>query len=270
MYPELLRIGPFVVSSYGVMMALAFICGVLITSWLAEKRKIDNDEVINLSFVILLSSILGARALYVLFHLPEFEGRWIYTIWPVQKDGTVGLSGMILLGGVIGAVFASILYIRIKELPLWKVSDSVAPALAFGLFLGRIGCFLNGCCLGKPCDLPWGVPNPHHQQLGVTVGNLHIHPTQLYASAYGLFIFLLLFRFERQNYSEGLLTGSFLILYGTGRFVIDFFRFYERQMFIAGGFGLNQMISLVMFLAGVAILLIKKPVRLSPDNRINA
>ncbi len=270
MYPELLRLGPFVISSYGVMLSLAFMFGVVITTKLAEKRKIDSDEVINLSFVIMISSILGARLLYVLFHLDEFEGRWIYTFWPVQRDGTVGLSGLILLGGVIGAIFAGLIYCGIRRLPVWKTADSMAPALAFGIFLGRIGCFLNGCCFGKACEWPWGIQNPHHRIVGDAVGNLHIHPTQIYSSIYGLIIFLVLLSMNRKGKPDGYLTGMFFILYGISRFTVDFFRYYESQMFIFAGLDLNQVISIIMIMCGTLIVMVKRHTGKSTVTGINA
>ncbi|RMF54431.1 MAG: hypothetical protein D6748_16415, partial [Calditrichaeota bacterium] len=99
MYPELLRLGPLVISSYGILLAIAFISGIAITNSLAKKRDISPEHVVNLALIIIISSIVGSRLLYVLFHLEEFRGRWIYTFVPLQRDGTIGLSGLVLLGG---------------------------------------------------------------------------------------------------------------------------------------------------------------------------
>jgi phosphatidylglycerol:prolipoprotein diacylglycerol transferase len=87
------------------------------------------------------------------------------------------------------------------------------------------------------------------------MGDSHIHPTQLYSSFSGLTIFLILFWLDRKNYFDGVLTGSFFILYGIARFVVDFFRYYEDQMFLIGGLEFNQIVSLLMFLTGIAMIL---------------
>lgn len=258
MYPELLRIGPFVISSYGLFLALAFLAGIYIASRLAGRRGIDADAVINISLVIMVSAIIGSRLLYVLTHLDEFRGRWLYTVVPLRPDGSIGLGGLILLGGVLGAILAGSLYARHRRLPYWPLADSIAPALAFGLFLGRIGCFLNGCCYGKTCNLPWGVKFPPESAATYIMGHQALHPTQLYSSGYALLIFAVLMWLESRKPFAGLLSGVFLMLYGIARFSVDFFRYYERQMFFFGTLDLNQLISIMLFLSGGLILYIRR------------
>jgi phosphatidylglycerol:prolipoprotein diacylglycerol transferase len=237
------------------MLALSFIIGVYLAVREGQKRGISGDDIINLGLVIIVSSIFGARLFYVLFHLDEFQGRWIYTFWPVQEDGTVGLGGLILLGGFLTAFAASVVFIYKKKLDFWKLADSVAPSVALGVFLTRIGCFLNGCCFGKACSLPWAVSFPPNSPAGAVMGPTPIHPTQLYSSLYGLIIFLILMLLNRKPRFDGMLMGTFLILYGIARFTVDFFRYYESQMFIVDGLEFNQLVSLTMFLGGVLILL---------------
>ncbi len=255
MHPELFRIGPFSVHSYGVMLALSFILGIYVAVKKGEKRGIKGDEVVNLGFLIIVSSIIGARLFYVLFHLQEFRGRWISTFWPVQQDGTVGLGGLILLGGVILAVLSSAIYMYYHKLNFWVLADAIAPAIALGIFFTRIGCFLNGCCFGKACDLSWGVVFPQNSPAGSVMGNVAIHPTQLYSSLYGLIIFGILMYLDRNRRFNGFLIGLFFIFYGISRFTVDLFRFYETQMFVIGGLEFNQVVSLVMFFSGIGILI---------------
>ncbi len=257
MHPELFRIGPFSIHSYGVMLALSFVLGIFIAVRRGEKRGIKGEEIVNLGFVIIISSIVGARLFYVLFHLQEFRGRWLYTFWPVQEDGTVGMGGLILLGGFILAFLSGSIFILKKKLNFWRLADSVAPAIALGIFLTRIGCYLNGCCFGKACDLPWGVVFPPDSPAGAVMGGIHIHPTQLYSSLYGLIIFGILMGIERLRFKlpEGTIMGLFLVLYGISRFTVDFFRYYESQMFVVDGLEFNQLVSLIMFLGGLAMIL---------------
>ena len=255
MYPELFRIGPIAVHSYGVLLALSFILGIILAAKKADKRGINGEDVVNIGFVILISSVVGARFFYVIFHLSEFRGRWIYTFWPIQEDGTIGLGGLILLGGFVFAFVASMVYIMIKKLDFWKLADSVAPSIALGIFLTRIGCFLNGCCFGKACDLPWGVRFPHNSPAGAVMGDAYLHPTQLYSSLYGLIIFTILMLLDRRKVFHGFLFGIFLVLYGISRFTVDFFRYYESQMFIIDGIEFNQLISILMLISGLGIII---------------
>lgn len=258
MYPELLRFGPVVISSYGVMLALAFLAGIFITLKLAERRGIDPNGVLNLVLIIMVSAIAGSRLLYVLTHTSEFEGRWKYAFLPIQPDGTVGLSGLIFLGGFIAALLSGAVYVKYKQMPFWEIADSIAPALAFGLFLGRIGCFLNGCCFGLACDLPWAVQFPAHSPAAAMMGSLFIHPTQLYSALYNLLIFFILLSAERKKMFSGFLAGSFMVLYGISRFSVDFFRYYEKEMRVGAGLDLNQVISLLMVIAGLVVVISRK------------
>lgn len=258
MYPELFRIGPITINSYGIMLALAFIVGIFLAIKKAEKRGIQSDTIVNLAFIVMISAIIGSRLFYVLFHIDEFKGRWIYTFLPVQPDGTIGLGGLIFLGGFVGALLSAEIYLHIKKISFWKIADSVAPSLALGLFFGRIGCFLNGCCFGEACDLPWGVTFPPNSPAGYRMGQVDIHPTQLYASAYGLLIFLILMVLDRKERHNGLLFSVFLILYGISRFTVDFFRFYENQMFLIDGIGFNQLVSLLLVGSGIFLLFLKR------------
>jgi len=257
MNPELFRIGPFTVHSYGVMLALSFILGIFIAVKRAEKKGIKGDEIMNLGFIIILASIIGARLFYLFFHLEEFKGRMIYAFWPVQENGTIGLGGLILLGGFIFAFISATFYLIYKKLNFWKIADTIAPSIALGIFLTRIGCYLNGCCFGKACNLAWGVQFPFNSPAGSVMGNVHIHPTQLYSSFYGLAIFLILLWFDRKSYFDGLLIGIFLILYGISRFMVDFFRYYEDQMFLIDGLQFNQIVSLLLIIAGIVMIVLK-------------
>lgn len=254
MYPELFRIGPLTINSYGVMLAAAFIVGILLAIKKAEKRGIGSETMVNLAFIVMISAIVGSRLFYVLFHLDEFRGRWQYTFLPVQADGTIGLGGLIFLGGFIGALLSGAIYVHLKKISFWRVADSVAPSLALGLFFGRIGCFLNGCCFGRACDLPWGVVFPPHSPAGYQMGDVHIHPTQLYSSAYALLIFGILMLLDRKQRYDGFLFGVFLAFYGIARFTVDFFRYYENQMFLIGGIGFNQLVSIALVIGGVGML----------------
>jgi len=128
----------------------------------------------------------------------------------------------------------------------------VAPSLALGIMLTRVGCFMSGCCYGKACSLPWAVTFPpdsaagvYCQQLAATAGHpVGLHPTQLYASFYGLVIFVILMAGGRWLTKRGATFAGLLFFYGVFRFTLDFFRYYETNMRVLGSLTLNQLISI--------------------------
>lgn len=256
MYPKLFQIGPFAVHTYGVMLALAFLIGIAISRKRAIAVGEKEDHIINLSYIIIIAAIVGSRLFYVLFHISEFQGRWKYTFWPVQEDGTIGIGGLILLGGVIFAIAASFFYVRHHKLDFLKYGDIAAPVIPLGIFFGRLGCFFNGCCFGEECGLPWAVSFPPESPAGAIMGQAALHPTQLYESFFNLLLFIGIILFSKyfKKY-DGTLFSIFLIGYGIERFIVDFFRHYEEQMFLLPGLDFNQIVSLVMVAGGAVFLM---------------
>jgi len=253
------------------MLSLAFLVGVHLAMRRAGEKGIPSQPILTLSVVIIVSAILGARLFYVLFHLPQFTGHPLEIISPFQGGRLVGISGLIMYGGLILAILATIWYTRAKGLPTLKVMDVYAPSIALGIAITRIGCFLNGCCFGKPSDLPWAVSFPLHSPAGFTFPGVRLHPTQLYSSLYGLGIFGVLSYLERDEKPEGTIFWGFLSLYGVARFGVDFLRYYEPSMMPLRSIGLNltinQFISLAFLALGLYMILrqpgrikIKKPI----------
>lgn len=261
MLPELLRLGPIQLHSYGIMMVLGMAAGVVTATRFANRRGISGDILLRASVFIILSGLVGSRLLYVIMYSAEFSGRWQYAFLPIQPDGTVGLNGLVFLGGVIGGVLAGLWYVLYHRLPPWPIADSIAPGLAVGLFFGRIGCFLNGCCFGRSCDLPWAVHFPADSSAALLNGQQALHPTQLYAAGYALLIFGLITIADRYRPPQGYLAALFLIFYGISRFTIDFFRYQDSEMLLGVGINLNQFISLLMFFGGLSIIAINRDKR---------
>jgi len=221
----------------------------------AQALGISRETVSDLGLLILAAAVIGSRLFYVITHGAEYVSRPLsaLAVW----DG-----GLTFYGGVLLALPASWLYVRAKGLPYWKLADLAAPAFALGLALGRIGCFLSGCCFGKPSDLPWAVRFPPHSFAGY-VFDCPIHPTQLYESAFGLVSFLLLLFLSRRRHFPGSLMCLFIFLYGGWRFMIDQWRYYETTQFWAWGLTNNQWISLMLSvtaaIAGAILYLKDRP-----------
>jgi len=257
-HPTLFKLGPIEIHSYGLMLAISFLIGILLASYRAKKQGLNPDKIMDLSIIIVISAILGSRFLYVIAHLDEFRGHWLDMINPFQSNGQIGLAGLTMLGGFIAALLFGILYLFIKKLPILKVCDILIPSVGLGIFITRIGCFLNGCCYGVPTDSPLGMVFPSECVAGYHFSGIPIHPTQLYSSLYGIVIFGLLLLFERHKKFDGYLLYWFLILYGVSRLTVDFFRYYEDSMvlFTIGNspISLNQGISFLMIIAGVLLI----------------
>ncbi|MBN2010321.1 prolipoprotein diacylglyceryl transferase [candidate division KSB1 bacterium] len=258
MHPVLFKIGPLEIHSYGFMLAISFLLGIFLAMHRAKKQGIDPGFIMDLAVVIVVSAILGARFLYVIFHLEEFQGHWLDTINPFQSNGQIGIAGLTMLGGFLAALFATLYYIRLKKQPVLKVTDIMAPSMGLGIFITRIGCFLNGCCYGMPTKSSFGMVFSMDSPAGYHFPNIPIHPTQLYSSFYGLVILVTLLFVERWKKFDGFLLYVFLILYGISRFTIDMFRYYEESMVLLklGSFYLsvNQGISITMILTGAGLI----------------
>jgi phosphatidylglycerol---prolipoprotein diacylglyceryl transferase len=264
MHPVLFKFGNFQIHPYGLCLAISFLVGILWAARRAEKRGIRKDSVLDLAMIIIVCAIAGSRLFYVITHVEEFRGHWTDTFNPFQSSGEVGLAGLSMLGGVVLSLAAIVLFCRIKKIPLLGFCDSAAPSFAFGLALTRIGCFLNGCCFGKPCSLPWGVVFPLNSPAGSTLPEMRLHPTQLYSSLFDWILLAVLLLLDRKKRFNGFLTSIFFMGYGLFRFSIDFVRYYESsvQIHIAGAaITFNQIISMSMALFGVALMLAlrKKP-----------
>jgi len=202
-HTTLVRIGPLAIRSYGLMLALSFLLGILFARSRAKKAGVDFQRIMDLTVIVIVASVIGARGLYVVFHLKEFSSNPLDIINPFQGGGDVGIQGLTMYGGVILSILLSLWFLKRHGLPVWKVADVVAPCIALGIFLTRIGCFLNGCCFGTPCDLPWCVVFPAESAAGYFFPDTHIHPTQLYSSLYGLVILGLLLLSERRVQFDG-------------------------------------------------------------------
>jgi phosphatidylglycerol:prolipoprotein diacylglycerol transferase len=255
MYPTLFQIGHFRLSTYGVMMMTAFLAGIWLAVRRGRERGISREFVESLSTVILVSSMIGARGLYVLTHLDEFRGNWLAVINPVQPDGNFGIAGLVLLGGVLAAIPTTLWYTARKGHSVWDVVDLLSPSLALGMAIGRVGCLLNGCCYGQACGCAWAITYPegsHLHALGP------VHPTQAYLILGDLLLMAALLWAARRRAFPGQIFALFLVLYAPLRFTVEFLRDYEPSMIIghlgAWSVTTSQLISLGMLLSGLALL----------------
>ena len=248
----------FAIRSYGFMLALSFMLGIYLAARRAKKVGFDPNLIMDLSIWIIIASIVGSRLLYVVYHLDEFKGQWFNIINPVQ-NGQLGIGGLTMLGGVVLAIITAYSFMRWKKMSFLKTADIMIPSFALGIFLTRIGCFLNGCCHGIESHLPWATTFTN-DYCAVATDLMHtpLHPTQLYSSLYGLIILITLLLIDKVKKFDGTLFFVFLILYGISRFFVEFLRYHDNYFGIFWGteVTINQVISLIMVFIGVIFFVV--------------
>jgi phosphatidylglycerol:prolipoprotein diacylglycerol transferase len=261
LHPVLFQIGKLKIYSYGFMLALAFFVGIWLASKRAPKYGVKEENIFDLSIILIVAAVVGSRGLYILTHRSNYHSILdIIALWQ---------GGATYYGGLIMAVAGAIIYLRYKDISFFKVADICSPPIALGVFITRIGCFLSGCCFGLPTECSFGLVFPPTSPAGHTFSGIHIHPTQLYSSLYGLVIFAVLLLLERRRSFDGYTFGFLCMLYGTARFIVDFFRYYESCDKLGGVLTLSQLLSLVLVVTGVVLVvyLPRKRVKAKGDRR---
>lgn len=254
MYPELFRIGSFPINTYGVFLAIAFLCAILVTVKLAERDGLPRERIYDLSLWMLLASLIGSKIL-MLFTEPEYRGN----PWQLLSLDFLR-SGGVFYGGLLGAIIAGYLLMKRYKLPWWKTADACAPGIAIGSFFGRQGCFAAGCCWGKPTSLPWGVKFSElgHEITGVPI-DAHLHPTQLYESFAMLLVFVFLLWLHKRKRFSGQVILAYALLYSIIRFSIEFVRDDPRGDILGlttlTGLSTSQMISLAIGVIALILLI---------------
>lgn len=245
MQPVLFKIGSITLYTYGLFVGLGFLAAVTFAGRRAAARGIIRDEMTDLFFVILLSSLIGARLLYVLLNFQDFAAHplSIFKIWT---------GGLVFYGGFIAALISALIYIKTKALPLAKTADILAPAIALGHAVGRIGCFFAGCCYGRQCHLPWAVTFEDPASLAP----LHtpMHPTQIYSVFTNLLLFIILILADKREKTDGLTFWLYIFLYGIFRFFVEMFRGDPRGDFVLNFLSVSQGIGLCMAVAGLCMM----------------
>lgn len=259
-HPVLFHVGSYEVASYGVLLTLAFALGIWVARRRAVARGIDPERILDVSMVILFSSILGARLLWVATHLDQFQppnGAWTDALNPFRGGAYVGFAGLSVLGGVVVATASALAYLAWKRMPVLACADLLAPSVALGAGVTRIGCFLNGCCYGIPCTAAFCLRFPEGSASDLAYHGAAVHPTQLYAAALGFAFFALLSWLWRRRAFEGAVFAAFLALQGVERLVLDTIRHQDESVvwFQLGPtpFTANQGVALALLVAGCVL-----------------
>jgi len=245
--PVAFTIGPLSVRWYGIMVALAVVALLAISSREAKRLGISQDFFYNLFLWGIIGGFVISRLVHVIDHVVTHPGE------PIQLIGFAGLS---LLGAIGGAVLAVWVYTRVKKIT-WSdmavVGDAIAVGAPLAQAIGRIGCTINGCCYGKPVSLPWAVIYTHPASACGLKG-IPLHPTQIYFLLWNLVVFAVLWRMRGRIKPPGALFLLYLCLYAAGDFGLRFFRI--NDIFLLGLYQ-GQIISLVILLVVLPLFIIK-------------
>ena len=246
MEPVLFSIGSFSLRWYGVMAALGFVIGLAIFQLNKKYARLTSDQITNIVMLGMISGVVGARIFYVV-------QNWSYYKAHPAAIIRVDQGGLVFYGGFILALFLIIWYVKkICKADVVRVLDSLAPALAAAHALGRIGCFFNGCCFGKPAALKWAVVYPENTEPFVRYGSMPLHPVQIYEAILNIILAAVLFAVVRKC-KRGITAASYLLAYGLLRFVDEFFR-GDHSDFVQG-FTPAQVIGFAMIPAGIILLI---------------
>ena len=249
MFPDLFSIGPLTVHTYGLFVAIGFAAALIVTMKIGRREGMKGQQVLDMAFIMILVAVIGSRLMYVFINLAYYKKHPldIIKIWQ---------GGLVFSGGLLAVALIMIWYLKRHSLSFWKMGDLWAPALALGQGLGRIGCFMAGCCYGKPTDSWWGVVFTHPNALAPL--NIPLHPTQLYHALSGFIIFgVLLYVYAKRQFA-GQVFLWYLILHSTARLLIERFRADERGLLPGSTMSLTQLIATLVLLASVIALFVMK------------
>jgi len=242
------------------MAALGVCAAYLMVKKNRDYAKVSSDQVADITFLLIVTGLIGARAFYVIQYFDQFRYTYSNGVKVLRSTSAMLLEmlkiyngGIVFYGGFIFAVIALIIYCRIKKLNFWKITDMCVPGLALGHAFGRIGCFLNGCCFGKPNS--WGVTYPIDSIPGLRYPGHTLHPVQLYETVCNIALAILL-NFTIRKLKPGQNLALYTFLYGIIRFSDEFFRGdHKHEDLFFGTFTPAQFIGLFLIPIGVALFI---------------
>lgn len=252
MHNEILHIGRFTLHGYSMMIAIGFIVAMGVCLLKAKKDNKDSDVITDIGLISVLAGFLGAKILYIIVDYKELFSN------PKNVIGFPQIfSGFVVYGGIIGGALGVFIYSKVKKINFLEYLDYMIPFIAVVQGFGRIGCFLAGCCYGGPTDSFLGVVFP---QGSIAPSGIKLWPTQLFSAIGDFAIAGILIAISYKNKKHGNICILYVILYGVGRFIVEFFRNDLRGNI--GAFSTSQFISLIMvpiaIVLGILLNFVKK------------
>lgn len=238
-----IKIGPVTFHMYGLMIAIGFAAALMMCLKRGKKRGLNEDIIYGIFFCAIFGGMIGCRLLYYIVEIPE-----------ILKDPSIlwnFKNGYVVYGGIIGGALASMIYCRVKKERFLPYFDLVMPAVSFAQGFGRLGCFFAGCCYGRETDSWFSITFTHSD---FAPNGVKLLPTQLMSSAGDFLICGLLLLYAGRKPKEGQVAAGYMVLYGIGRFIIEFFRNDYRGSI--GVLSTSQIISIGVVAAGVVFYLV--------------
>ncbi len=237
-----------ILHTYGILMFAGFLLGLYVAAKRAPRYGIQPQHIYDLGLYLVIGALVGAKVLLILLDPARF----------LANPGGFITAGGVFFGGLLGAVGATIWFCRKRGIPVWNCGDLMAPSIALGHGIGRLGCFAAGCCYGTPAE---GLPAVTFTDVyassvtGVPL-NVPLHPTQLYDAGleFALFFFLLWLAPRRKFVGQLFVTWG--ILYAVSRFIIEFFRGDPRGFVLDGLLSTSQFVGIWIFAAALISLLV--------------
>ncbi len=235
-----IHLGPVTLHMYGIMIAIGYVSALLICEKRAKKQGLNTDVLYGIFWCAVIGGALGSKLLYYTVNIKD-----------VIADPSMILNfqnGWVVYGGIIGGVFASFLYCKIKKVDFVTYLDLVLPAVAFAQGCGRIGCFFAGCCYGRQTTSALGIT---YWQSDFAPNGVKLIPTQIYSSIGDFVIAFLLMVYAKKKPAKGRVAAGYCVLYSIGRFVIEIFRNDYRGEY--GPFSTSQLISVFILVIGITM-----------------
>jgi len=257
MYPVLIQFKYFgetrVVTSYGIFAILAILVGSAVIVYLARQRGIAAFDTFNILALLVAGGVLVSLISHFLIFMPERLAGRSFFAFPV---------GLISWGGVLGGFFAALYISRYWDIQLFKLGDFVMPGVAFGFAVGRVGCHFAGCCFGMHYEGPLALHFTHPFAPAASVSQ-PLFPIQLLSAALLFLLGLVLLRLLVKKLRPGLVLAAYALLYGAGRFVVEYFRADARRVWL--GLSDAQWYSLALATTGVVLLFYLLKRRAAPE-----
>ncbi len=259
------------IRGYGVMLLIAAMAGTWLSIVRGRRMGFDADTILSLATEVFLWGLVGARLFYVIEYHDQFFGGGRTVLQSLVAVANITGGGLVVFGSLPTAALAAWRFAHRRHLSLARLADCAAPGMLLGLAIGRVGCFLNGCCFGGPCDLPWAMQFPDgtapaSQYPGPSGASLPLHPTQLYAAIDAAILSLLAVTFTPLARRDGEVFTLVLTLHPISRMLLEMIRVDEPSA-LGTPFSISQLVSLALLAlaAGSWWWLSGQPVREARD-----
>jgi len=242
-------LGPLAMPTYGILLVLGMLAGLWVVTRQARKAGLSADVITDMAVYAIIAGLLGAKLLLLIVEWPYYSRN--------PRDMlSLFQSGGVFYGGLLGAIPVAFWYARRHQLDGWKTADVLAPGVVVGQAVGRMGCFMAGCCYGRPADVPWSVTFRDlyaNRNVGTPL-DTPLHPTQIYESlACFLILGILLWMTPRKKF-DGQIVLAYVTLYAVARFIVEIYRGDAIRGFVLGGrLSTSQFIAVLMVVSAVLV-----------------